>query len=188
MALTRESVDFREVVEFVIAAVTPLFKRKNLYLRHEIHDDIHYVFCDRTRIQEVLLNILSNAGRFTEQGGVVIRAIIEGENLIVSVTDTGPGIAKPDIDRLFKPFEQLDARIRRSSLMRGLGVNMVAAGSGWQSAKNSSKCTMGVFGSKARSHLEPPSSSRSLCCNIIQQERIICDCSALICTTNGAQG
>lgn len=122
MALTRESVDFREVVEFVIAAVTPLFKRKNLYLRHEIHDDIHYVFCDRTRIQEVLLNILSNAGRFTEQGGVVIRAIIEGENLIVSVTDTGPGIAKPDIDRLFKPFEQLDARIRREYGGSGLGL------------------------------------------------------------------
>jgi len=122
MALTRESVDFRELVEFVIAAVTPLFKRKNLYLRHDIHADIHYIFCDRTRIQEVLLNILSNAGRFTEQGGVVIRAIIDGDNLIVSVTDTGPGIAKPDIDRLFKPFEQLDARIRRDYGGSGLGL------------------------------------------------------------------
>ncbi|MBN8638212.1 MAG: response regulator [Anaerolineae bacterium] len=122
MALTRESVDFREMIEFVIAAVTPLFKRKNLYLRHEIHDDIHYVFCDRTRIQEVLLNILSNAGRFTEQGGVIIRASINDENLIVSVTDTGPGIAKPDLDRLFKPFEQLDARIRREYGGSGLGL------------------------------------------------------------------
>ncbi|MBK8034509.1 MAG: response regulator [Chloroflexi bacterium] len=122
MALTRESVDFREMIEFVIAAVTPLFKRKNLYLHHEIHDDIHYVFCDRTRIQEVLLNILSNAGRFTEQGGVIIRASINDENLIVSVTDTGPGIAKPDLDRLFKPFEQLDARIRREYGGSGLGL------------------------------------------------------------------
>ncbi|MCK6580961.1 MAG: ATP-binding protein [Anaerolineae bacterium] len=122
MALTRESVDFREVIDFVIAAVTPLFKRKHLYLRHDIHADIHYIFCDRTRIQEVLLNILSNAGRFTEQGGVVVRAVIEGENLIISVTDTGPGIAKPDIDRLFKPFEQLDARIRRDYGGSGLGL------------------------------------------------------------------
>ncbi len=122
MALTRESVDFREMIEFVMTAVTPLFKRKNLYLRHDIQDDVHYVFCDRTRIQEVLLNILSNAGRFTEQGGVVIRAIIDDENLIVSVTDTGPGIAKPDMDRLFKPFEQLDARIRREYGGTGLGL------------------------------------------------------------------
>lgn len=122
MALTRESVDFRELVEFVTAAVTPLFKRKNLYLRHDIHADIHYIFCDRTRIQEVLLNILSNAGRFTEQGGVVIRAVIDGDNLIVSVSDTGSGIAKPDIDRLFKPFEQLDARIRREYGGSGLGL------------------------------------------------------------------
>jgi signal transduction histidine kinase/CheY-like chemotaxis protein len=122
MALTRESVDFREMIEFVMTAVTPLFKRKNLYLRHDIHDDVQYVFCDRTRIQEVLLNILSNAGRFTEQGGVVIRAVIDDENLIVSVTDTGPGIAKLDMDRLFKPFEQLDARIRRDYGGSGLGL------------------------------------------------------------------
>jgi signal transduction histidine kinase/CheY-like chemotaxis protein len=122
MALTKELIHFTEIVEFATAAVQPLFKLKGLYLEGEIAEDLPEVFCDRTRMREVLLNLLSNAGRFTERGGVRVRAWQEGNTLLVAVSDTGPGIAEEDIDRLFHPFEQLDSSIRRRYGGTGLGL------------------------------------------------------------------
>lgn len=122
MALSKEMVDFREVVEFSLAAVQPLFRLKNLALTSEIEPNLPPVLCDRTRMQEVLLNILSNAGRFTEQGGVTVQVRREGGSLSVSIRDSGPGIAQENIHRLFTPFEQLDASIRRQYGGTGLGL------------------------------------------------------------------
>lgn len=122
MALSKEFVNVREVVDFSLAAVQPLFRLKHLSLESEIMPDLPLIFCDRTRLQEVLLNILSNAGRFTEQGGVLLTMAIDGDNLLVAIRDTGPGIAEADLQRLFNPFEQLDASIRRKHGGTGLGL------------------------------------------------------------------
>ena len=124
MALSKEFVNFQEVVDFTMSAVQPLYRLKHLSLEQDIMPDLPPVFCDRTRMQEVLLNILSNAGRFTEQGGVQIHVRKEGNSLLVSINDTGPGIAEEDLDRLFHPFEQLDASIRRKHGGTGLGLSI----------------------------------------------------------------
>jgi signal transduction histidine kinase/CheY-like chemotaxis protein len=121
IALTREWTPFQEIVDAALVAVRPLFDSKGLYLREEIPEDL-VVFCDQTRIRQVLLNLLSNAGRFTEQGGVHLRAWQEEGTLIVSVTDTGPGIAAQDLGRLFQPFQQIDGSIRRRYGGTGLGL------------------------------------------------------------------
>ena len=78
---------------------------------------------DPTRIREVLLNLLSNAGRFTERGGV-LRVTCAGEAVLASVADTGPGIAEADIERLFQPFQQLDSSTRRQHGGSGLGLSI----------------------------------------------------------------
>lgn len=122
MALTKEFVNFQEIIAFVTTAVQPLYKVKGLYLEAEISAELPEIFCDPTRMREVLLNLLSNAGRFTEQGGVKLCARQEGGNLLVSISDTGPGIAEGDIERLFHPFEQLDSSIRRRYGGTGLGL------------------------------------------------------------------
>jgi signal transduction histidine kinase/CheY-like chemotaxis protein len=122
MALFKEHVNVQEVVEFTLAAVQPLYRLKQLTLNSEIQAELPLVFCDRTRMQEVLLNILSNAGRFTEKGGVEVRVWKDSANLCVSIRDSGPGIAKENIQRLFTPFEQLDASIRRQYGGTGLGL------------------------------------------------------------------
>jgi CheY-like chemotaxis protein/anti-sigma regulatory factor (Ser/Thr protein kinase) len=70
----------------------------------------------------VIINLLSNAGRFTERGGVVIKAELERSKVAISVTDTGPGITEEDQKRLFRPFQQVDNSIRRQYEGTGLGL------------------------------------------------------------------
>ncbi len=124
MALSREWVELAEITEEATVAVQPLFTSKGLYLVAQVAESLPMVYCDRTRIREVLLNLLSNAGRFTEQGGVRVRAWQEGTNVVVSVADTGPGIAERDQERLFHPFEQLDGSLRRHYGGTGLGLSI----------------------------------------------------------------
>jgi signal transduction histidine kinase/CheY-like chemotaxis protein len=124
MALTKERVSLAEIISAAAIAVRPLFLSKGLYLEIEVPADLPPIFCDRTRIREVVLNLLSNAGRFTEQGGVRVRAWREGDDVVVSVSDTGPGIAEGDLARLFRPFEQLDGSLRRRYGGTGLGLSI----------------------------------------------------------------
>jgi signal transduction histidine kinase/CheY-like chemotaxis protein len=124
MALTKEHVQFAEIIQSAVVAVRPLFESKELYLETEMPGDLPPVFCDRTRIREVLLNLLSNAGRFTERGGVHLRVSREGNDLFVAVADTGPGIAADGVRKLFQPFQQVDGSIRRRYGGTGLGLSI----------------------------------------------------------------
>ena len=124
MTLSRDWTDLRDVIGEAIAAVTVLYDSKHLYLRAEIADDLPGVYCDETRIRQVLLNLLSNSGRFTARGGVTIRAGRQDGKVVVNVTDTGPGIAEEDQARLFQPFQQLDSSIRRQHGGSGLGLSI----------------------------------------------------------------
>jgi signal transduction histidine kinase/CheY-like chemotaxis protein len=124
MAITKEWVDPREIVSAATTAVLPLYETKGLYLRTSLPSELPPLLCDRTRIREVLLNLLSNAGRFTDSGGVEVRVQPHEREIQFSVTDTGPGIAEDDTKRIFRPFEQLDSSIRRRYGGSGLGLNI----------------------------------------------------------------
>ncbi len=124
MTLSKEWVALQDVVDEASEAVGALFESKGLYLEAEIPLDLAPVFCDVTRMRQVLINLLSNAGRFTERGGVVVEARREEGQAVVSVTDTGPGIAPEEQQRLFQPFQQLDSSIRRRHGGSGLGLSI----------------------------------------------------------------
>jgi len=123
MALVKEWNTVQEIIGAAIVAVRPLFESKGLYLEPEMPDEPIQLYCDGTRIREVLLNLLSNAGRFTEEGGVHIRVRATSNVLTVSVSDTGPGISAENIKKLFEPFQQLDNSIRRRE-GTGLGLSI----------------------------------------------------------------
>ncbi len=122
VALTKERVSMAEVIGAADAAVRRLFATKGLYLEVDVPRDLPLVFCDQTRVREVVLNLLSNAARFTAQGGVRVRAWQEDNDVVVSVTDTGPGIRAADANKLFEPFQQLDGSTRRRYGGTGLGL------------------------------------------------------------------
>ena len=124
VTLRREYVALGEIVNSAMQAVRPLFDSKGLYLETDIPPDLPTLYCDRTRVREVLLNLLSNAGRFTERGGVRVRAWQNGAQVTVSVADTGPGIAALDLGKLFQPFQQVDGSIRRRYGGTGLGLSI----------------------------------------------------------------
>lgn len=124
MALTREWVAPKQIVEDAVLVVRELFESKQLYLTLDVPDGLPRIFCDQTRIRQVIINLLSNAGRFTKQGGVHIACRLEGESLLVSVADTGPGIAPEAQKRIFDPFQQADNSIRRTYEGSGLGLTI----------------------------------------------------------------
>jgi signal transduction histidine kinase/CheY-like chemotaxis protein len=124
MLLSCEFVPYGELVAAALTAVRPLFVSKQLALQAEIPDDLPLVYCDPLRMREVLMNLLSNAGRFTEEGGVRVKVWLDGDQLHTAVADTGLGIAEDKLPHLFQPFYQVDSSIRRRFGGTGLGLSI----------------------------------------------------------------
>lgn len=76
------------------------------------------------RVEQALLNLLSNAVKFTEKGGISITCGISGRELTIGVKDTGIGIKPEEMDKLFKPFQQLQSGIGRQYEGTGLGLSI----------------------------------------------------------------
>ncbi len=122
LALNKEPASLAEVIAETVGIVRSLYEARQLHLRVEAPPDLPPVPLDRTRIRQVLLNLLTNALRFTEQGGVTIRVIRQPAEVLVRVTDTGIGIAPEDLPRLFQEFRQLDGSFYRWQRGSGLGL------------------------------------------------------------------
>jgi PAS domain S-box-containing protein len=84
-----------------------------------------YIKGDEARLRQILVNLVSNAVKFTEEGGVTIRLSVKDDEqmLLIEVADTGPGISKADQQRLFNPFEQLSEG--KMQIGTGLGLTIV---------------------------------------------------------------
>jgi signal transduction histidine kinase/CheY-like chemotaxis protein len=120
--LDREWIRLSDIVAEAISAVRPLVEKKGLRLELDIPDDLPDVYCDRTRIRQVVLNLVSNATRFTEQGSVAIRVHASDGYIVTRVTDTGPGISADSLAKIFEPFAQGDSGLWRDKGGTGLGL------------------------------------------------------------------
>lgn len=124
LSIARSRCSLYEIINEAFEVIQPLFNSKGLYLKADLPEQDEEILCDQTRIREVIINLLSNAGRFTEQGGVCVKAHLDDDMLTVAVSDSGPGIAPEDQQRLFEPFQQLDGSIRRKHGGSGLGLTI----------------------------------------------------------------
>ncbi|MHB1294221.1 MAG: ATP-binding protein [Anaerolineae bacterium] len=124
LSLHRERADLGGIITSAAVAVQPLLEGKHLALHIEVPDDLPGVYCDGTRIEQVVLNLLSNAARYTERGEVTVRAARVDEQIEVSVTDTGPGILPEDAGRIFEPFFQGAEGQWSRKHGSGLGLNI----------------------------------------------------------------
>ncbi len=95
---------------------------KKLTLKAEIQADIPLVHGDKNRLMQVLTDLIDNAIKFTESGGVVVEAKRVDDDVLVGVRDTGIGIVQKDISRLFVKFQQIDSSLSRRYGGTGLGL------------------------------------------------------------------
>lgn len=124
-----EHVNLADLITSAMSTAVGLTKDKPIELIKQIPDDLPLVRADPTRIRQVLINFLSNAAKFTDQGSITIRAELITNDLglpeiLVKVIDTGSGIAREDQDRLFQPFSQVDASPTRKVGGSGLGLSI----------------------------------------------------------------
>jgi len=132
--------DISKEVGSVIAITEKLIEQKYVKLIINIERDLPLITCDKRRIRQVLLNLISNAIKFTEEGEIRIEVTSEGDLVRFSIHDTGIGIPEDQIETIFEPFIQTDTGIQHAH-GTGLGLpiskNLVKAHGGrlWVESK-----------------------------------------------------
>ena len=126
MDLNLETVDVATLLRDVEATVAPVVQKQgNQFIVHS-DDDVGTMTADPGKVRQVLLNLLSNAGKFTTNGTVTLRAVRterHGEDfLALSVEDTGVGLTREQFGRLFQAFSQADSTTQRDHGGTGLGL------------------------------------------------------------------
>ncbi len=122
LTLALSNYSLKDVVQGVYSAVEPLAAEKKLALKIEMSSDLPQGRGDERRLTQVLLNLVGNAIKFTDEGEVVVRAQATNGSFNLSVHDTGPGIGEADQAKLFQEFQQADNSITRAKGGTGLGL------------------------------------------------------------------
>ena len=121
--LVIEKFNLQEVVEEVISITSPLANEKKINIEIDMNSDHEVeVSADRTRLRQVLLNLVNNAAKFTDKGKIAIRALREANNVLISVRDTGIGIPPTHLESIFQEFTQVDSSTTRKAGGTGLGL------------------------------------------------------------------
>ncbi len=116
--------DMREAIEKVVQTVTPLAEEKNLALTVDIGPEVGRITSDRRRVEQILINLLNNAVKFTDKGAVRVECQVNDGWLVTRVVDTGIGIKPEDMDKLFQAFRQVDTGLTRRYEGTGLGLSI----------------------------------------------------------------
>lgn len=116
------TVSITEVIERAIAATTALFYQKSIHLEREFELELPDITGDRDKLIQVVVNLLSNAVKFTYHGSVTCRAFRRGGEVVVSVADTGIGIAPEDHAAVFEQFKQVGDTLTDKPKGTGLGL------------------------------------------------------------------
>ncbi len=124
LTLSLADYSLRDVVQTVHTAVEALAAEKGLALRVTVAPDLPPGRGDERRLTQVLLNLVGNAVKFTETGEVAIEAAAGDGCFVVSVADSGPGIAAADQQRIFEEFQQADTSSTRRTGGTGLGLSI----------------------------------------------------------------
>src|SRR5262249_53018876 len=112
----------KNVVQTVFSAVEPLASEKKLAFKVEVPSNLPPGRGDERRLTQVLLNLVGNAIKFTDDGEVAIKASNVNGSFEVAVPDTGPGISEADQAKLFQEFQQADNSVTKKKGGTGLGL------------------------------------------------------------------
>jgi len=124
LTLHPEPVDLAEILEEVIGLTSPLANTKDIELRLEAdaYGGTLEAEVDRIRIRQVMINIINNAIKFTDQGHIAIRAVAQDDFIRITVKDTGLGVPTGHLESIFQEFTQVDTTTTRKAGGTGLGL------------------------------------------------------------------
>ncbi|HJR80380.1 MAG TPA: response regulator [Anaerolineales bacterium] len=129
VVLNISEVDLQQVCQASLRMINQLAHKKEQEIALEIEDDMDFIWVDERRLKQILVNLLSNAVKFTPAGGKLglqVHGDLKEKTVMFTVWDTGIGISENDLERLFKPFVQLNSSLAREAPGTGLGLALVA--------------------------------------------------------------
>jgi signal transduction histidine kinase len=130
MTTSLETFDLRRMIEELVDTVEPLVQKNDNTLTVNCADDVGVMTADLTRTRQILLNLLSNAAKFTRAGTIVLdverRAAAGGGSIAFTVSDTGVGMTSEQASKVFDPFTQADVTTTRKYGGTGLGLALVS--------------------------------------------------------------
>jgi signal transduction histidine kinase len=116
--------DLTKIVRDTVESMMVLAEKKAIKMFVDMEDNIPNVNCDRDRIIQVVMNLVTNAIKFTPEGGRVMLDVGRGTlDVVISVSDTGPGIDVEDTNALFDRYKQLDSAERTRGTGLGLAIS-----------------------------------------------------------------
>ncbi|MEK6255720.1 MAG: response regulator [Chloroflexota bacterium] len=129
MELSIDEIEMSELIKGVVSTAMGLVKEKPIMMINNIPDKLPLVKADRTRVRQVILNLLQNATKFTDEGTITLNfeESVNENNMpiaVFSVTDSGIGISEQDQTKLFEPFSQVDDSPTRKTGGSGLGLSI----------------------------------------------------------------
>ncbi len=125
MELSYEYYNPVEMVKDIVKMYTPIAMKKGINLTYKVDEDVpEKAIGDPFRIKQILINLVSNALKFTNEGYVIVHLKSEDGNLIYIVEDTGIGIPQEKLEKIFEPFVQADVTVSRKYGGTGLGLTI----------------------------------------------------------------
>ncbi len=119
--LSLETFNLIDTIKEVILSMEPFAHKKNLKIETKFPENL-LVKSDRRRIKQILINLLNNALKFTEEGKITIEVYPHSDKVSISVCDTGIGIREEDMEKIFQPFQQIDMTSTKQYEGTGLGL------------------------------------------------------------------
>jgi PAS domain S-box-containing protein len=124
LTVAAEHFDLRDAIHKAVGTVTPLARQKHLPISVRIAPPVGAITSDRRRVEQILLNLLNNAIKFTPTGQVTLSCDADTDWITTRIQDTGIGIAEEDADKLFKAFQQIETGLSRRFEGTGLGLSI----------------------------------------------------------------
>ncbi len=124
LELVREPIVLNDIFRGVLATSIGLVKDKPVLIKLDVSDPLPTVYADPTRVRQIILNLMSNAVKFTERGSVTLRALVEADCIKIAVSDTGIGIPEKALPHIFDRFQQAGHDTSRIYGGTGLGLDI----------------------------------------------------------------
>lgn len=124
LKLNPSPIDLKSLAELTLSTVSPLLRQKDIKLSASIAEDARFMLADEFRFQQILINLMGNAVKYTEKGFIELASFTTSEHIIIEISDTGVGIPLEKRQSLFRPFEQIHVEGHITASGTGLGLSI----------------------------------------------------------------